>query len=83
MSRIGLRPCLSDNRPQIGENTNCIAENEAMMMPMVSPSAPNWWLYTGTSGTTIPKPIRSMNTVRKMTRSEGFLMREDPAGHKT
>ena len=26
----------------------------------------------GTSGTTIPKPIRSMKTVKKMTRIEGL-----------
>jgi hypothetical protein len=29
----------------------------------------------GTKGTTIPKPTRSMKTVKKMTKTEGFLMR--------
>ena len=29
---------------------------------------------TGTSGTTMPKPMRSMKTVRKMTRRDGFFI---------
>ena len=40
MSRIGRRPWRSESLPQMGENTNCIAENEAMMTPMSQPLAP-------------------------------------------
>src|SRR6266571_4721875 len=41
---------------------------------MRSPLAPRFRLYIGSNGKTIPNPIRSMKTVRKMTRTEGFLM---------
>ena len=34
MSRMGRRPWRSDNLPQIGEKTNCMAEKEAKMTPM-------------------------------------------------
>ena len=40
MSKMGRRPYRSESRPQIGEKTNCIAENEAMMAPMTQPLAP-------------------------------------------
>ena len=38
---IGLRPILSDQRPQIGENTNCISEKLVPSRPMVRADAPN------------------------------------------
>ena len=41
---------------------------------MRSPLAPRFRLYIGSNGKTIPNPIRSIKTVRKMTRTEGFLM---------
>jgi hypothetical protein len=74
INRIGRRPYRSDSLPQIGENTNCIAEKEAIMTPMSHPCAPKCRLYTGIRGTTIPKPIRSMKTVRNMIKTEGFLI---------
>src|SRR5690348_12110901 len=59
----------------MGEKMNCIAEKEAMIAPMTRPCAPKCRLYRGISGTTMPKPMRSMKTVRKMMRTEGFFMR--------
>ena len=38
---IGLRPILSDQRPQIGENRNCINEKLVPSRPMVNADAPN------------------------------------------
>ena len=38
---IGLRPILSDQRPQTGENTNCISEKLVPSNPMVNALAPN------------------------------------------
>ena len=40
MSKIGRRPYRSESLPQIGAKTNCIAENEAMIAPIVNPLAP-------------------------------------------
>jgi hypothetical protein len=37
---MGRRPRRSDNFPQMGEKMNCIAENEAMMAPIMKPPAP-------------------------------------------
>jgi hypothetical protein len=47
-----------------------------MITPIRKPCAPKCRLYTGISGTTIPNPIRSMKTVRKITKTDGFLMRK-------
>ena len=38
---IGLRPILSDQRPQMGENRNCISEKLVPSRPMVKADAPN------------------------------------------
>ena len=43
-----------------------------MMTPMSQALAPKFRLNIGTSGTTMPKPMRSMKTVRKMTSIEGL-----------
>jgi hypothetical protein len=37
---IGRRPMRSDQRPQIGANTNCISEYTVLSMPTVKASAP-------------------------------------------
>ena len=37
--RIGRRPTRSETCPQIGEKTNCIAENDAINSPRTGPSA--------------------------------------------
>jgi len=52
---------------------NCIAENEAMMTPMTN-RVHQSVAKKRHKGTTMPKPIRSMKTVRKIIRTEGFLM---------
>ena len=38
---IGLRPIRSDQRPQIGENRNCISEKLVPSRPIVNADAPN------------------------------------------
>ena len=54
-----------------------------MMQPTMSPLAPKLLAYVGNSGSTIPKPTRSMKTVRKMIASgerrdgDGLDMRQD------
>ena len=44
------------------------------MQPSTHPGAPKSFTYFGSSGKTIPKPTRSTNTIRKMTRIERFRM---------
>ena len=58
----------------MGAKMNCIAEKHASTMPMVRLLASKRFVNTGTSGTTMPKPMRSMNTVSQMMRSEGFFI---------
>ena len=72
MSRMGRRPWRSESFPQMGEKINCIAEYAARTTPSCQPDAPKSRLNIGVSGTTMPKPTRSMKTVRKMTRMEGL-----------
>src|SRR5207253_3222059 len=66
----------SEMRPQIGANTNCMSEKIDMMPPRTMPrygrfSGPGSKgvsmsrAYSGSSGNTMPKPSRSMNTTRK------------------
>ena len=43
------------------------------MPPAARPEAPNSLLYRGNIGRTIPKPTRSINTVRNMISNEAFL----------
>lgn len=42
------------------------------MTPIIQPPAPNLSAYRGNSGSTMPNPIRSIKTVRKMTSSDGL-----------
>jgi len=49
----------------MGENTNCMIENEAIRRPKVTGDGPNSSAYSGRIGMTMPKPTRSMNTIRK------------------
>ena len=39
MSSTGRRPTRSETRPQTGEKTNCISENDENRMPMTAPLA--------------------------------------------
>ena len=63
----------SDNRPQIGAKINYIREYEATMQPASSPEAPYSLLYRESMGSTMPNPMRSMKTVRKITSTDAFL----------
>ena len=38
---IGFRPMRSDQRPQIGENRNCISEKLVPSRPILNADAPN------------------------------------------
>ena len=38
---MGLRPIRSDQRPQTGENRNCISEKLVPSSPIVNADAPN------------------------------------------
>jgi len=49
------------------------------MPPAAKPEAPNSLLYKGSIGRTIPKPTRSMNTVRNMISNEVFLAMTESA----
>src|SRR5436309_5741434 len=51
-----------------------MAENEAMSAPMANPLALKIFAKIGSSGSTMPKPIRSMKTVRKIMNTDGFFM---------
>src|SRR5262249_23103510 len=73
---MGRRPMRSENRPQMGAKTNCMAENEDISRPSNMPrkgarslpgkSGPNSSSpYSGNNGSTMPKPSRSMNTTKK------------------
>ena len=77
--RIGRRPTLSDKPPHIGANRNCMAENEAISRPSCILLALNHAAYLGSSGRTIPKPSRSIKTVRKTIISVALLT-DDTAG---
>lgn len=63
MIRTGLRPTLSDRRPQIGAKTSWASENEATSTPMTAGVAPKLSAYCGRIGRTMPKPTRSTATV--------------------
>ena len=65
---IGFLPYISDNLPQSGLNKNCISENIPTFNPIkVSLINNSFWAKVGRIGITIPKPSRSINTVRNMT----------------
>ena len=49
------------------------------MPPAARPEAPNSLLYRGSIGRTIPKPTRSINTVRNMISNEAFLAMTESA----
>src|SRR5213593_1435380 len=67
VSRIGRRPNRSESRPSSAVDRNCIAEKTNTRAPYPIPCAPRRWAYMGRIGSTIPKPIRSIRTVTKMT----------------
>jgi hypothetical protein len=64
----------SESRPQTGAKMNCIAENDAISSPITSPLAASVLAKIGSSGSTMPNPTRSRNTVRKITSSDGFFI---------
>src|SRR2546426_532585 len=74
VSRIGRRPTRSESRPSSAVDRNCIAEKTNTRAPYPIPCAPKRWAYMGRIGSTMPKPIRSIRTVTKMT-----ARRERPA----
>ena len=43
------------------------------MQPAIRPEAPYSLLYKASIGNTMPNPMRSMKTVRKITRTDAFL----------
>src|SRR5206468_12639782 len=51
-----------------------MAENDAISAPMTKPEALKFLAKIGSSGSTMPKPIRSMKTVRKMINTDGFFI---------
>src|SRR5438477_9410433 len=64
----------SESLPQTGAKRNCMAEKEAISAPMVNPPALKFFAKSGSSGSTIPNPMRSMKTVRKMMNTDGFFI---------
>ena len=64
-SSTGRRPQRSDSRPRIGANRNCMIEYDAMNSPKTAGDGWKRSAYRGRIGITIPKPTRSMNTIRK------------------
>src|SRR5277367_5125192 len=74
VSKTGRRPMRSDQRPSMGAKTNCIREKVDMRAPISQPLALKDLPYIGSRGMTMPKPMRSMKTVRKMMPTDGFLM---------
>ena len=68
-----LLPNLSDRRPRIGENMNCIRENEPIRIPSAMAPASTVSGWKGRRGITIPKPIMSINVVMKITKDGEIL----------
>src|SRR5437016_2053079 len=64
---MGRRPIRSDSRPSSAVATNCMAEKTNTRAPKPIPWAPKRCAYSGRIGMMIPKPIRSISTVRKIT----------------
>jgi len=50
-------------------------ENELMIKPISNPCASKSLTVPCKRGRTMPKPIKSINTVRKMTNNEGLRMK--------
>ena len=70
----GRRPNLSDSRPAMGLKRNCTNEYDAMAIPIAASSTSNTFLANaGRIGIRIPKPSKSMNTVRKINVSADLL----------
>ena len=68
MSSTGLRPMRSEMRPHTGEKMNCISEKIEKRIPITAPraSGEKSVRYSpacrGITGSTMPKPSRSMKT---------------------
>src|SRR4030095_10506622 len=77
------RPTRSLHAPHSGAKRICISEYDAINPPTMKPDAPNLLLYTGSNGSTMPNPIRSMNTVKKRIACEGFFMTPRGAGQNS
>jgi hypothetical protein len=64
----GLLPSLSETRPRIGENRNCINENEPIKIPRAKAPASASSGWKGKTGITMPNPIMSMKVVMTITK---------------
>jgi len=61
--RIGFLPTLSEAFPSIGEKINCINEKDAIRIPNATEPACKESAIKGKSGTIIPNPVASINSV--------------------
>ena len=66
----GRRPMRSERRPHTLEKRNCISEKEPRIIPKTAPLAPYCFAQKASIGTTMPKPSKSMKTVRNRTRRD-------------
>ena len=64
----GRRPSLSEIRPRIGENKNCINEKEPIKTPRAKAPALASSGWKGKTGITMPNPIMSMKVVMTITK---------------
>jgi hypothetical protein len=75
MSITGFLPILSDILPKIGVKIVCITEKITMSIPIsFTLACREFSAYTGSTGTMIPNPSISINTVEKtITCGERFM----------
>jgi hypothetical protein len=64
----GRRPSLSEIRPRMGENKNCINEKEPIKTPRAKAPALASSGWKGKTGITMPNPIMSMKVVMTITK---------------
>ena len=73
---IGRLPNLSDILPSRGLNKNCTNENIAIKKPISKSETPRSLLANvGNMGIRIPNPIKSINTVKKITDREALFFK--------